>query len=70
MAVGWRDDWLELLGCGMVDPNVFEAVGYDPSEVSGFAFGVGADRVAMVRHGIPDIRLLYENDIRVLRQFK
>jgi phenylalanyl-tRNA synthetase alpha chain len=70
MAVGWRDDWLELLGCGMVDPNVFEAVGYDPSQVSGFAFGVGADRVAMVRHGIPDIRLLYENDIRVLRQFR
>ena len=48
----------------MVDPNVFEAVGYDPAQVSGFAFGVGADRVAMVRHGIDDIRLLYENDLR------
>ena len=70
MAVSWRDDWLELLGCGMVDPNVFEAVGYDPTQVSGFAFGVGADRVAMVRHGIDDIRLLYENDLRVLRQFR
>jgi phenylalanyl-tRNA synthetase alpha chain len=70
MAVSWRDDWLELLGCGMVDPNVFEAVGYDPSRVSGFAFGLGADRVAMVRHGIDDIRLLYENDLRVLRQFR
>ncbi len=70
MAVTWKDDWLELLGCGMVDPNVFEAVGYDPARVSGFAFGVGADRVAMVRHGIDDIRLLYENDLRVLGQFR
>ncbi len=61
--------WIELMGCGMVDPNVFEAVGYDPAEVSGFAFGVGAERLAMVRHGIRHIRHFYENDLRVLGQF-
>jgi phenylalanyl-tRNA synthetase alpha chain len=61
--------WLEMLGCGMVDPNVFEAVGYDPGSVSGFAFGVGVERPAMVRHGINDIRHFVDNDIRFLRQF-
>ncbi len=61
--------WLELLGCGMVDPNVFEAVGYDPSAVTGFAFGGGIERVAMVRHGIEDIRHLFDNDLRVNEQF-
>ncbi len=61
--------WIELLGCGMVDPNVFEAVGYDPAAVSGFAFGVGVDRLALVRHGINHIKHLYENDLRVLEQF-
>jgi phenylalanyl-tRNA synthetase alpha chain len=61
--------WLEMLGCGMVDPNVLEAVGYDPSQVSGFAFGVGVERLAMVRHGIDNIRLFVDNDIRFLRQF-
>ena len=68
--------WLEILGSGMVNPAVFEAVNarlgravYDPEEVSGFAFGLGIERVAMVRHGIDDIRLFYENDVRFLEQF-
>ena len=61
--------WLEMLGCGMVDPHVFEAVGYDPETVTGFAFGVGVERPAMVRHGINDIRHFVDNDIRFLRQF-
>jgi phenylalanyl-tRNA synthetase alpha chain len=62
--------WLEILGCGMVDPQVFINVGYDPEEVSGFAFGMGIERTLMIRHGIPDIRMFYENDIRFLKQFK
>jgi phenylalanyl-tRNA synthetase alpha chain len=61
--------WLEMLGCGMVDPAVFEAVGYDPQAVTGFAFGMGVERPAMVRHGINDIRHFVDNDIRFLRQF-
>ncbi len=61
--------WLEVLGSGMVHPNVFRAVGYDPEEVSGFAFGMGIDRIAMRRYGIDDIRLFYANDLRFLRQF-
>jgi phenylalanyl-tRNA synthetase alpha chain len=61
--------WLELLGCGMVDPNVLEAVGYDPGEVSGFAFGMGPERLAMVRHGIDSIKHFIDNDIRFLGQF-
>lgn len=61
--------WLEMLGCGMVDPNVFEAVGYDPNEVTGFAFGMGVERLAMVRHGIESMRTFIENDIRFLQQF-
>jgi phenylalanyl-tRNA synthetase alpha chain len=70
MHVWFRGGWLELLGCGVVDPNVFEAVGYDPTEVTGFAFGMGVERLAMVRHNIGDIRHFYENDIRVLDQFR
>jgi len=62
-------DWLELAGCGMVHPQVFENVGYDPEIWTGWAFGFGIDRVAMLRYGINDIRLLYENDVRFLRQF-
>ena len=62
--------WIELLGCGMVHPAVFEHVGYDPDKVTGFAFGMGADRVAMVRHGITDLRYLFDPDVRVLRQFR
>ncbi len=61
--------WLELGGCGMVDPNVLKAVGYDPEEVSGFAFGLGIERMVMRRHQIKDIRLFFENDIRFLSQF-
>ncbi len=62
-------DWVELGGCGMVDPNVFEAVGYDPEEWTGFAFGLGVERIAMRKYGITDIRWLFENDVRFLRQF-
>ncbi|MDJ0924567.1 MAG: phenylalanine--tRNA ligase subunit alpha [Acidimicrobiia bacterium] len=61
--------WLEMLGCGMVDPRVFEAVGYDPSAVTGFAFGMGVERLAMVRHGIDSIRHFIDNDVRFLEQF-
>jgi len=61
--------WLEILGCGMVDPNVFTSVGYDPERYTGFAFGMGIERIALLRHGIDDIRLFFENDIRFLNQF-
>jgi phenylalanyl-tRNA synthetase alpha chain len=61
--------WIEIGGSGVVDPNVLRWVGYDPEEVSGFAFGLGLQRIAQLRYGIPDIRLLWENDLRVLRQF-
>ena len=61
--------WIEIGGAGMVDPNVLEFVGYDPEEVSGFAFGWGLERIAMLRHGLPDIRALWENDLRLLEQF-
>jgi len=61
--------WIELGGCGMVDPNVFDAVGIDPEEYSGFAFGFGIDRCAIMRHGIDDMRVLLENDVRFLSQF-
>ncbi|MGH9256208.1 MAG: phenylalanine--tRNA ligase subunit alpha [Vicinamibacterales bacterium] len=61
--------WLEILGSGMVHPAVFEAVGYDPEQVTGFAFGMGMERVAMLKYGVDDIRLFYENDLRFLEQF-
>jgi phenylalanyl-tRNA synthetase alpha chain len=61
--------WLEILGSGMVHPAVFEAVGYDPERVTGFAFGLGLERVAMLKYGVSDIRLFYENDLRFLEQF-
>ena len=60
--------WLEILGCGMVDPEVFKSVKYD-SSLKGYAFGIGIERIAMLKYGITDIRLLYEGDIRFLRQF-
>lgn len=63
------EGWLEILGCGMVHPNVLRAVGYDPEEVGGFAFGMGLERVALLKYGIEDIRLLFESDIRFLSQF-
>jgi phenylalanyl-tRNA synthetase alpha chain len=62
-------EWLEIAGCGMVHPQVFENVGYDPEIWTGWAFGFGIERVAMIRYGINDIRLFYENDVRFLRQF-
>jgi len=62
-------EWLEIAGCGMVHPQVFENVGYDPETWSGWAFGFGIERIAMIRYGINDIRLFYENDLRFLRQF-
>ena len=61
--------WLELLGCGMVDPNVLEANGIDPKKYSGFAFGMGIERIAMLKYGVGDLRLYFENDVRFLRQF-
>ena len=61
--------WLEVMGCGMIDPAVFENVGYDPAKVSGFAFGMGIERLTMLKFGIPDIRLFFENDLRFLKQF-
>jgi phenylalanyl-tRNA synthetase alpha chain len=64
--------WIEILGAGMVDPNVFEHVrehGYDPEKVQGFAFGMGIERIAMLKHGVPDLRLFYDNDLRFLEQF-
>jgi phenylalanyl-tRNA synthetase alpha chain len=62
-------EWLEIAGCGMVHPQVFENVGYDPEVWTGWAFGFGIERIAMIRYGINDIRLFYENDVRFLRQF-
>ncbi len=62
-------DWLEIAGCGMIHPQVFENVGYDPEVWTGWAFGFGIERIAMIRYGINDIRLFYENDLRFLRQF-
>ena len=61
--------WLEIMGCGMVDPNVFEACDIDPEKYTGYAFGMGAERSAMLKYGIDDIRLLYEGDVRFLEQF-
>lgn len=67
--MSWGDDWIEFGGAGMVDPNVLRAVGYDPEEVSGFAFGLGIERLCMRRHGVTDIREFYKNDVRFLHQF-
>jgi phenylalanyl-tRNA synthetase alpha chain len=73
---GQAPRWIEVAGCGMVDPAVFEAINksrkdtaFDPDKTTGFAFGMGLDRLAMIRWGIKDIRLLIENDVRFLRQF-
>jgi phenylalanyl-tRNA synthetase alpha chain len=68
-AVCKQTGWIEMGGSGLVDPNVLRNVGYDPEEVSGFAFGLGLERIAMLRHGIPDIRMFWENDLRFVRQF-
>ena len=71
-AICKGEGWIEILGAGMVDPNVFESVrehGYDPERVQGFAFGMGIERIAMLKHGVPDLRMLYDNDVRLLEQF-
>lgn len=65
-----QSGWLEILGAGMVDPEVFRHVGYDPEQISGFAFGMGIERIAMLKYGISDMRLLFENDVRFLTQFQ
>lgn len=67
--VEWNGRWLEVLGCGMIDPNVMKAVGYDPEVYTGFAAGLGVERLAMVQHEIDDIRRLYSSDLRFLQQF-
>ena len=61
--------WVEVLGCGMVDPNVFKSVGFDPEECTGFAFGLGVERVAMLKYGIGDLRLFFQNNVQFLQQF-
>ena len=63
------EGWIEILGCGMVHEKVLEDCGIDPKEYSGFAFGIGLERVAMMKYDIDDMRLLYENDTRFLKQF-
>jgi phenylalanyl-tRNA synthetase alpha chain len=63
-------EWMEIMGCGLVDPAVFDEVGYDPNEWTGYAFGLGIERIAMTLYGIDDIRYLYQNDVRLLTQFK
>jgi len=64
-----RTGWLEILGSGMIDPSVFQAVGYDSEKYTGFAFGVGIERIAMLKYNISDMRLFFENDLRFLQQF-
>ena len=64
-----RDQWMEILGCGSVDPAVFENVGYDPEIWQGYAFGMGIERIAMLKYKIGDIRHFYQNDVRFLSQF-
>jgi len=68
-SVCGKKGWLEILGSGMIHPNVFKHVGYDPKKYTGFAFGMGIERIAMLKYGIDDIRLFFENDLRFLRQF-
>jgi len=65
-----KGKWLEILGCGMVHPNVLEAAGVDPEEFTGYAFGMGVERLAMMRYGVSDLRTFFENDLRFLRQFR
>jgi len=67
--IGHGDDWLEILGCGMINPKVLENCGIDPSEHQGFAFGIGIERLAMLKYGIPDLRTFYESDLRWLRHY-
>ncbi|GEO81111.1 phenylalanine--tRNA ligase subunit alpha [Pararhodospirillum oryzae] len=69
LRIGAGDDWLEILGCGMVHPNVLKACGLDPEEYQGFAFGMGLERIAMLKYGIPDLRTFFESDLRWLRHY-
>jgi phenylalanyl-tRNA synthetase alpha chain len=69
MDMSWGDGWLEIGGCGMVHPNVFSHVGIDSERYQGFAFGMGVERLAMLRYGVDDLRLFFENDLRFLKQF-
>ncbi len=72
MDISWKGgkkDWMEVLGCGMIDPNVLKSCDIDPERYSGFAFGLGVERIAMLKYGIDDLRLFFENDLRFLRQF-
>ena len=64
-----KTGWLEILGCGMIDPEVFKSVNYDAEKYSGFAFGMGLERMAMLKYGVNDLRLFFENDLRFLKQF-
>lgn len=70
LGIRWQGDWLEVLGCGMVHPEIIEDAGLDPNRYTGFAFGIGVERVAMLRYGVTDIRHFYANDVRFLRQFE
>jgi phenylalanyl-tRNA synthetase alpha chain len=73
MDISWEDgkkDWMEILGCGMIDPNVLESCKIDPEAYTGFAFGLGVERIAMLKYGIDDLRSFFENDVRFLRQFR
>ncbi|MEK9754558.1 MAG: phenylalanine--tRNA ligase subunit alpha [Rhodospirillaceae bacterium] len=69
LRIGHGDDWLEILGCGMVNPKVLENCGVDPAQYQGFAFGMGIERLAMLKYGIPDLRTFYESDLRWLRHY-
>jgi phenylalanyl-tRNA synthetase alpha chain len=64
-----ESDWIEIMGAGMVDPNVLENVGYDSERYTGFAFGMGPARIALLKYGVPDLRIFFQNDIRFLSQF-
>jgi len=69
-SLGTGSGWLEVLGCGMVHPNVLRMSGIDPEKYSGFAFGMGVERLAMLRYGVNDLRLFFDNDLRFLAQFR
>jgi phenylalanyl-tRNA synthetase alpha chain len=69
VTVGEGDDWLEILGSGMVHPKVLQNAGVDPQEYQGFAFGIGIDRIAMLKYGIPDLRAFFDSDLRWLRHY-
>ena len=69
MKIGGGGDWLEILGCGMVHPNVLRAAGVDPDKWQGFAFGLGIDRIAMLKYGVPDLRSFFDADVRWLGHY-